>query len=61
MKLTIISNKSKKLKILFFNSCVHYFSINSCVHICLAREKDIETTTIGFKGLKKYTTIFSVV
>ena len=35
------------------NSCVHYFSIKSCVHICHARDKNIETITFGFTGLKK--------
>ena len=35
------------------NSCVHYFSIKSCVHICHARDKNIETITIGFTGFKK--------
>ena len=39
-----------KLKL---NSCVHYFSIKSCVHICHARDKNIETITVGFTGLKK--------
>ena len=36
-----------------FNSCVHYFSIKNCVHICHARNKNIETITFGFTGLKK--------
>ena len=36
-----------------FNSCVHYFSIKSCVHICHARDKNIETITVGFTGLEK--------
>ena len=35
------------------NSCVHYFSIKSWVHICHARDKNIETITFGFTGLKK--------
>ena len=35
------------------NSCVHYFSIKSCVHICNARDKNIKTITVGFTGLKK--------
>ena len=35
------------------DSCVHYFSIKSCVHICHARDKNIETITVGFIGLKK--------
>ena len=34
-----------------FNSCVHYFSIESCVHICHARDKNIKTITVGFTGL----------
>ena len=35
------------------NSCVQYFSIKSCVHICHARDKNIETITVGFTGLEK--------
>ena len=35
------------------NSCVHYFSIKSRVHICHAPDKNIETITVGFTGLKK--------
>ena len=47
-----------KLKL---NSCVHYFSIKTCVHICHARDKNIGTITVGFTGLKNYTSIFSMV
>ena len=44
----------------YINSCVHYFSIKGCVHICHARNKNKETITVGFTGLKN-TSIFSVV
>ena len=43
------------------NSCVHYFSTKSCVHICHARDKNIETITVGFTVLKKYMSRFSMV
>ena len=36
-----------------FNSCVHYFSIKSCVHICHTRDKSRKTITVRFIGLKK--------
>ena len=36
----------------FLNSCVHYFSIKSCVHISHAR-KNRKTITVRFTGLKK--------
>ena len=44
-----------------FNSCVHYFSIKNCVHICHARDKNIETIIFGFMWLKKYTSVLSTV
>ena len=28
-------------------------TLNSCVHICHARDKNIETITVGFTGLEK--------
>ena len=43
------------------NSCIHYFSIKSCVHICHARDKNIDTITVGFIVLKKYMSRFSMV
>ena len=46
-------------KISNVNSCVHYFSIKSCVHICHARDKNIETITVGLEELKKYTCVNS--
>ena len=35
------------------NTCVHYFSIKSCVHICHARDKNSKTITVRFTGLRK--------
>ena len=43
------------------NSCVHYLSIKSCVHICHARDKNVKTITVGFTRLKKYKCILSLV
>ena len=36
-----------------FNTCVHFFSIKSCVQICHARDKNRKIITVRFKGLKK--------